>query len=80
MQKGQDVIDLTPSRWGFEEPLGRARRLSGRSSNFTYALAEGATGEFFDHEVTLANPGCERATVAVDFLPERRPAVLTTKR
>jgi subtilisin-like proprotein convertase family protein len=42
---------------------------------FTYYLSEGATGGFFDNEVTLANPGTEPATVAVDFLPEHGPPV-----
>lgn len=39
-------------------------------SEFTYSLAEGATGTFFDTEVTLANPTGEDAPVTLDLLPE----------
>ena len=37
---------------------------------FTYSLAEGATGGFFDLDVTLANPASADAPVTIDFLPE----------
>ena len=32
-------------------------------TEFTYSLAEGATGGFFDLDVTLGNPGATNATV-----------------
>lgn len=35
-----------------------------------YTLAEGATGAFFDADVTLANPGSVNTQVLIDFLPE----------
>ena len=39
-------------------------------NEFTYSFAEGATGSFFDLDVTLANPGATDAPVTIDFLPE----------
>ena len=39
-------------------------------SEFTYSLAEGATGSFFDLDVTLGNPGPTNATVNLDLLPQ----------
>jgi subtilisin-like proprotein convertase family protein len=39
-------------------------------TEFTYSLAEGATGTFFDLDVTLGNPGATNATVNVDLLPQ----------
>lgn len=37
---------------------------------FTYSLAEGATGTFFDLDVAMLNPAATPAPVTVDFLPE----------
>jgi hypothetical protein len=45
-------------------------------SEFTYSLAEGATGSFFDLDVTLANPTAISAPVSVEFLPENGSVVL----
>jgi subtilisin-like proprotein convertase family protein len=39
-------------------------------AEFTYSLAEGATGTFFDLDVTLGNPGAVNATVNLDLLPQ----------
>jgi subtilisin-like proprotein convertase family protein len=39
-------------------------------AEFTYSFAEGATGAFFDTDVTLANPGGADAPIMVEFLPE----------
>lgn len=39
-------------------------------NELTYSLAEGATGQFFDLDVTIANPGATSAPVRVDLLPE----------
>ena len=39
-------------------------------AEFTYSFAEGATGAFFDTEVTLANPAGADAPITVEFLPE----------
>jgi subtilisin-like proprotein convertase family protein len=44
-------------------------------SEFTYSLAEGATGEFFDLDITLANPAAADAPITVDFLPENGDVV-----
>jgi subtilisin-like proprotein convertase family protein len=37
---------------------------------YTYSLAEGATGSFFDYELTVGNPNASKAEVTFDFLPE----------
>jgi hypothetical protein len=37
---------------------------------FQYTLAEGATGAFFDLDVTVANPNDALAGIRMDFLPE----------
>jgi hypothetical protein len=39
-------------------------------TEFWYTLPEGATGDFFDLDVTLANPTATAAPIAVDFLTE----------
>jgi subtilisin-like proprotein convertase family protein len=42
---------------------------------FAYYLSEGATGGFFDTDVTLANVTEAAAPVSIDFLPEHGPPV-----
>ena len=37
---------------------------------FTYSFAEGATGAFFDLDLTMANPTGAPAPIRMDFLPE----------
>ena len=39
-------------------------------TEFTYSFAEGATGGFFDLDLTLANPTALAASITMDFLPE----------
>ncbi len=39
-------------------------------SGFTYHLAEGATGPFFDLDVSIANPNAEATRIGVTFLKE----------
>jgi hypothetical protein len=39
-------------------------------NEFTYSFAEGATGSFFDLDLTLANPSGASAPISIDFLPE----------
>jgi subtilisin-like proprotein convertase family protein len=39
-------------------------------SEFTYSFAEGATGAFFDLDLTMANPTGAAAPIRMDFLPE----------
>jgi hypothetical protein len=43
-------------------------------NEFTYQLAEGATGAFFDEDITLTNPSGADAPVRIDFLLERGPS------
>jgi hypothetical protein len=57
---------------------GAASTFDGLTVNvpeFTYYLSEGATGGFFDTDVTLANPTFSAAPVSIDFLPEHGPPV-----
>lgn len=42
---------------------------------FTYSLSEGATGGFFDEDVTMGNPTDAAAPVRVDFLQEGAPPI-----
>jgi len=44
-------------------------------NEFTYSLSEGATGGFFDLDVTLGNPTAAAAPVNIDFLPEHSAVV-----
>jgi hypothetical protein len=44
-------------------------------NEFTYSLSEGATGGFFDLDVTLGNPTAAAAPVHIDFLPEHSAVV-----
>jgi subtilisin-like proprotein convertase family protein len=76
VQKGENVIDLIPFN-GFVEPLG-GTQIKRTVKEFTYALAEGATGGFFDLDITLANPGGAAAPIAMDFLPEGGTPIMTT--
>lgn len=39
-------------------------------TEFTYAFAEGATGGFFNLDLTMANPSDFAATLTIDYLPE----------
>jgi subtilisin-like proprotein convertase family protein len=39
-------------------------------NEFTYSFAEGATGGFFDLDLTMANPTGVAAPIRMDFLPE----------
>jgi subtilisin-like proprotein convertase family protein len=39
-------------------------------NEFTYSFAEGATGVFFDTDITVANPTASNAPLMFDFLPE----------
>jgi hypothetical protein len=40
---------------------------------FTYSLAEGATGSFFDLDVAIVNPTTVATTAKIEFLPENGP-------
>lgn len=44
-------------------------------NEFVYTLSEGATGGFFDLDVTMANPTGAAAPVSVSFLPEHSAAI-----
>jgi subtilisin-like proprotein convertase family protein len=39
-------------------------------NEFTYSFAEGATGSFFDTDITLGNPSGANAPLSIDFLNE----------
>jgi subtilisin-like proprotein convertase family protein len=44
-------------------------------NEFVYTLSEGATGGFFDLDVTMGNPTAAAAPVSIDFLPEHSATV-----
>jgi hypothetical protein len=44
-------------------------------NEYTYSLAEGATGSFFDFYLTLANPSAADAPFIIELLPEGGGAV-----
>jgi hypothetical protein len=44
-------------------------------NEFTYSLSEGATGDFFDEDVTIGNPTGAAAPITVDFLQEGAPPI-----
>jgi hypothetical protein len=44
-------------------------------NEFAYSLSEGATGAFFDEDVTIANPTGAAAPITVDFLQEGAPPI-----
>ena len=46
-------------------------------SEYTYSLAEGATGDFFDFFLTLGNPDTANAAVGIDVLPEGGSVIST---
>jgi hypothetical protein len=60
-----------------QNPHGDAsvRNIALDVDEFTYALAEGATGGFFDTDVTIGNATGTAAPVSIDFLPESSPTV-----
>jgi subtilisin-like proprotein convertase family protein len=72
LRKGSNVVTTRVWTTGF---FGADDTLTVNVGEFAYYLAEGATGGFFDNEVTVANPTEEVATVAIDFLPEHGPPV-----
>ena len=47
-------------------------------SEFTYSLAEGATGPFFDMDLALVNPTPAPSPVSIDFLPQSGSTVTVT--
>jgi subtilisin-like proprotein convertase family protein len=72
LKKGSNVVKTRVYTTGF---LGADDTLTVNVGEFTYYLSEGATGAFFDNEVTLANPTDAAAPVSIDFLPEHGPPV-----
>jgi subtilisin-like proprotein convertase family protein len=72
LKKGTNVITTQIAVTGF---FVITDTLTVTVNEFTYYLSEGATGGFFDTEVTLANPTAGAAPVSIDFLPEHGPPV-----
>jgi hypothetical protein len=67
LKKGTNVVSF--------RALNTAGYLGGGTTDiavneFTYSFAEGATGSFFDLDLTLANPQGTDAPFTIDFLPE----------
>ena len=61
-----DIYFRNLNLYGF----GYSRLAIVNATQFWYTLPEGATGDFFDLDVTLANSGDTPAPIAVDFLTE----------
>ncbi len=68
-----------PVKQGVNEIMYRATNTLGAATassqmvtvnEFTYSFAEGATGGFFDLDLTLANPTGTAASITIDYLPE----------
>jgi subtilisin-like proprotein convertase family protein len=72
LKKGSNVITTRIISTG---GAGTVDRLTVDVPEFAYYLSEGATGGFFDNDVTLANPTDAAAPVSIDFLPEHGPPV-----
>jgi hypothetical protein len=72
LKKGTNVVTAYVRPSGFSS-LFYTRTVM--VDEFTYSLAEGATGSFFNLDVTLANPTTAAAPVNVEFLPENGPVV-----
>ena len=77
LKKGENLISLIqPGASGLPEEFCCLRRTV---TEFTYALAEGATGGFFDLDVTVANPGAATAPVTFEFLPESGASIAVSR-
>jgi hypothetical protein len=72
LKKGANVITLTLSTTS--GPISNTS-LTVNVDEFTYSLSEGATGGFFDLDVTIGNPTGVAAPVRIDFLPEHAAVV-----
>ncbi len=67
VKRGTNVIQYRAWNGAF---MAGPEQLQVAVNEFTYSLAEGATGTFFDLDVTLGNPTAVNAPVRVDLLPE----------
>jgi hypothetical protein len=67
LKRGENLIEYTSLNVRGESQTG-AHVVT--VSEFTYSFAEGATGDFFDLDLTLANPTGTAAPIVVDLLPE----------
>ncbi len=72
MKNGSNVV-TTFIRTTADDQFAETRTVN--VTEFTYSLAEGATGTFFDLDITLANPAGSDAPITVDFLPENGAVV-----
>ena len=69
-----DEPDASP----VEIPLTGAATLTVTVTEFVYFLAEGATGDFFDLDLALANPTATDAPVTIDYLKDDATTVAQT--
>jgi hypothetical protein len=69
LKKGKNTFQIV---LGSEDTYVRAIDVTEyvKVDEFRYVLAEGATGGFFDTDVTLANASGKAAPITLDFLPE----------
>jgi subtilisin-like proprotein convertase family protein len=72
LRKGSNVLTVTMTD---QNEYWTPHNLTVTVDEFSYYLSEGATGGFFDEDVTLANPSEVAANVSIDFLPEHSAPV-----
>jgi subtilisin-like proprotein convertase family protein len=74
LKKGTNVLTIRTNNTRNAEA---SDTLTVTVNEFTYYLSEGATGGFFNEDVTLANPSSATAGVSIDYLPEHSPPINT---
>jgi uncharacterized protein len=79
-QSGQTVIMVTVSDGVTPTVTSFALTVSAVAPTpLTYFLAEGATGDFFDEDLLIANPNDTPAPVVVTFYPEGRSLIAESR-
>jgi subtilisin-like proprotein convertase family protein len=73
MKKGANAVDVYVNNTSGDTPF--LDSLNVTVDEFVYTLSEGATGGFFDLDVTMANPTGAAAPVSISFLPEHSAPV-----
>ena len=77
-QSGQTTITVTVSDGVTTTSTAFVLTVTPRPP-LTYFLAEGATGDFFDEDLLIANPNDSEAPVTVTFYPGSRASIVETR-
>ena len=77
-QSGQTTITVTVSDGVTTTSTAFVLTVTPRPP-LTYFLAEGATGDFFDEDLLIANPNDSAAPVTVTFFPGSRASIVETR-